>query len=217
MTTFSGITDIPEARRNDGVLDADIDAFVREHGGGNARNIGVRTVGEVNLTSDRPFPFEKKRTLWNDDGTPKIAGGRGYVVWLLLQTSTGNKIMSLFDVNAAHRRIKASKFHALKDALNGGQSRSSKDTWGKNYVELFVIPKADVVADVVKVAAPKPKAKVKVDVKAKAKDVAPKVKFVDTPTKKTVSGSKMGTAVKFPSTIVPQPKPGLMPFVAAKK
>jgi len=39
----------------------------------------------------------------------------------------------------AHRSIKARRFHALLDALNGGQSPSAKATWGNNFVELFII------------------------------------------------------------------------------
>ena len=54
--------------------------------------------------------------------------------------NSGKKTTTLTDVDLAHKSIKARKFHALLDALNGGQSPSAKATWGNSVVELYVIP-----------------------------------------------------------------------------
>ena len=134
---FQGINAIPEDRRKAGVTVADIAKFVQEKAGGNPNNVGVRTVAKVNPKDEQPFPFESKRTLYEDDGTKK-ARLRGLVVWQLI--NSGKAVTTLTDVDNAHKKIKAKKYHALIDALNGGQSPSAKSTWGNNFVELYVIP-----------------------------------------------------------------------------
>ena len=131
---FRGIQDLPEDRKSQGVTAEDIFKFVQEHAGGNPLNVGVRTVASVDPKAEQPFPFESKRTLYDADGQPKTTL-RGKVVWQLIN---GN--CTLQEVDMAHRSIKARRFHALLDALNGGQSPSAKATWGNAFVELFVIP-----------------------------------------------------------------------------
>ena len=136
--TFQGIKDIPEDRKKLGVTVADIFKFVQENAGGNPNNVGIRPVAKlVDLKQDQPFPFESKRTLYEEDGAKK-ARLRGLVVWQLI--NSGTKPITLTDVDNAHKKIKAKKYHALLDALNGGQSPSAKATWGNNFVELYVIP-----------------------------------------------------------------------------
>ena len=135
--TFQGIKDIPEDRKKLGVTVADIFKFVQENAGGNPNNVGVRTIVEVDPATELPFPWEKKKTLWEVDGSPKMSL-RGMVVWQLINSHMDP--ITLTDVDNAHRAIKAKKYHALLDALNGGQSPSAKATWGNNYVELYVIP-----------------------------------------------------------------------------
>ena len=130
---FRGIQDLPEDRKSQGVTAEDIFKFVQEHAGGNPLNVGVRTVASVDPKAEQPFPFESKRTLYDADGQPKTTL-RGKVVWQLIN---GN--CTLQEVDMAHRSIKARRFHALLDALNGGQSPSAKATWGNAFVELFVI------------------------------------------------------------------------------
>ena len=130
---FRGIQDLPEDRKSQGVTPEDIFKFVQEHAGGNPVNVGVRPVAMVDAKAEQPFPFESKRTLYDADGQPKTTL-RGKVVWQLIN---GN--CTLQDVDMAHRSIKARRFHALLDALNGGQSPSAKATWGNSFVELFVI------------------------------------------------------------------------------
>lgn len=135
--TFQGIKDIPEDRKKLGVTVADIFKFVQENAGGNPNNVGVRTIVEVDPATELPFPWEKKKTLWDADGSPKMSL-RGMVVWQLINSHMDP--ITLTDVDNAHKAIKAKKYHALLDALNGGQSPSAKATWGNNYVELYVIP-----------------------------------------------------------------------------
>ena len=130
---FRGIQDLPEDRKSQGVTAEDIFKFVQEHAGGNPLNVGVRTVASVDPKAEQPFPFESKRTLYDADGQPKTTL-RGKVVWQLIN---GN--CTLQEVDMAHRSIKARRFHALLDALNGGQSPSAKATWGNAFVELFII------------------------------------------------------------------------------
>ena len=130
---FRGIQDLPEDRKSQGVIAEDIFKFVQEHAGGNPLNVGVRTVASVDPKAEQPFPFESKRTLYDADGQPKTTL-RGKVVWQLIN---GN--CTLQEVDMAHRSIKARRFHALLDALNGGRSPSAKATWGNAFVELFVI------------------------------------------------------------------------------
>ena len=135
--TFQGIKDIPEDRKKLGGTVADIFKFVQENAGGNPNNVGVRTIVEVDPATELPFPWEKKKTLWDADGSPKMSL-RGMVVWQLINSHMDP--ITLTDVDNAHKAIKAKKYHALLDALNGGQSPSAKATWGNNYVELYVIP-----------------------------------------------------------------------------
>ena len=135
--TFAGINALPEERKREGVTAEDIFKFVQEHAGGNPNNVGVRIVADVDPKAEQPFPFESKRTLYDADGSPKSVL-RGKVVWQLINSGKGT--VTLQDVDMAHRSIKARRFHALLDALNGGQSASAKATWGKNFVELYVIP-----------------------------------------------------------------------------
>jgi len=137
---FQGINAIPEDRKSVGVTAADIAKFVQEKAGGNPNNVGVRPVATVDPMAEQPFPFESKRTLYNADGTKKDTL-RGLVVWQLINAdSHGGAHITLTDVDNAHKKIKAKKYHALIDALNGGQSPSAKATWGNNFVELYVIP-----------------------------------------------------------------------------
>lgn len=134
---FQGINAIPEDRKNIGVTAADIAKFVQEKAGGNPNNVGVRTVATVDTKAEQPFPFESKRTLYNADGSKKDTL-RGLVAWQLI--NSGNTVLTLTAVDNTHKKIKAKKYHALIDALNGGQSPSAKATWGNNFVELYVIP-----------------------------------------------------------------------------
>ena len=137
--TFAGINSLPEDQRKAGVTAQDIFNFVQEHAGGNPNNVGVRPTVDV-LGTANPFPFEKAKTLFDDSGNQNHTL-RGKVVWQLINSdSHGGDVVTLTDVDLAHKSIKARKFHALLDALNGGQSPSAKATWGKNFVELFVIP-----------------------------------------------------------------------------
>ena len=137
---FQGINAIPEDRKSLGVTAADIAKFVQEKAGGNPNNVGVRPVATVDPMAEQPFPFESKRTLYNPDGSKKDTL-RGLVVWQLINAdSHGGAHITLTDVDNAHKKIKAKKYHALIDALNGGQSPSAKATWGNNFVELYVIP-----------------------------------------------------------------------------
>ena len=126
-------------QRKAGVTAQDIFKFVQEQAGGNPNNVGVRPTVDV-VGTPNPFPFEKAKTLFDEVGNPNLAL-RGKVVWQLINSdSHGGEVVTLTDVDLAHKSIKARKFHALLDALNGGQSPSAKATWGKNFVELFVIP-----------------------------------------------------------------------------
>jgi len=134
---FRGINELPEDRKSQGVTAEDIFTFVQQHAGGNPNNVGVRTIVEVDPATELPFPWEKKKTLWDADGSPKMSL-RGMVVWQLINSHMDP--ITLTDVDNAHRAIKARRFHALLDALNGGQSPSAKATWGNAFVELFVIP-----------------------------------------------------------------------------
>ena len=105
---FYGINELPEDRKSQGVTPEEF-----------------------------PFPWEKKKSLWEVNGSPKMSL-RGKVVWQLVNSH--KEPITLTDVDNAHRSIKARKYHALIDALNGGQSPSAKATWGNPFVELFVIP-----------------------------------------------------------------------------
>ena len=135
---FQGINAIPEDRRKAGVTVADIAQFVQEKAGGNPNNVGVRTIASVDPKAEVPFAFEAKRTLYHQDGAKKDDALRGKAVWQLI--NSGNTPTTLTDVDLVHKAIGARKYHALVDALNGGQSPSKKATWGNAVVELYVIP-----------------------------------------------------------------------------
>lgn len=134
---FAGINSLPEDQRKSGVTAEHIFAWVQENAGGNPNNVGVRPIADMDAKAEQPFPFETKRTLWDESGAAKSTL-RGKVVWQLI--NSGAQVTTLTDVDLAHKSIKARKFHALLDALNGGQSPSAKATWGNNFVELYVIP-----------------------------------------------------------------------------
>tara|TARA_Y100000593_G_scaffold68621_1_gene126092 strand:+ start:251 stop:679 length:429 start_codon:yes stop_codon:yes gene_type:complete len=125
---FTGIGELPQEDRKFGITASHIDAWVNEFAGGNLHNVGIRVADGINKKSW--FPYEKTRTMENPDSL------RGKVVWALINKS-GN--YTLHQCNADHGKIKARRFHALCDALNGGQSPTSK-TWGTSFAELFVIP-----------------------------------------------------------------------------
>ena len=108
---FTGISELPEEDRKFGVQAKHIVAWVNEFAGGNNH-------------------YERTKTMENPDSL------RGKVVWALINKS-GN--YTLHQCNADHGKIKARQFHALLDALNGGQSPTSK-TWGQSFAELYVIP-----------------------------------------------------------------------------
>ena len=127
---FTGIGELPQEDRKFGITASHIDAWVNEFAGGNLHNVGIRVADGINQKSW--FPYEKTRTMENPDSL------RGKVVWALINKS-GN--YTLHQCNADHGKIKARRFHALCDALNGGQSPTSK-TWGTSFAELFVIPQA---------------------------------------------------------------------------
>ena len=134
---FRGINELPEDQQKFGVTADHIDAFVQEKAGGNPNNVGVRLVATVDPKAEQPLPYEAKTTLYDKDGQPKNTL-RGKVVWQLINSAT--QPITLQDVDNCHGSIKARKFHALLDALNGGQSPAKKATWGNAFVELFVIP-----------------------------------------------------------------------------
>lgn len=127
---FTGIGELPQEDRKFGVTALHIDAWVNEFAGGNLHNVGIRVADGINKKSW--FPYEKTRTMENPDSL------RGKVVWALINQSGK---YTLHQCNADHGKIKARRFHALCDALNGGQSPTSK-TWGNSFAELFVIPQA---------------------------------------------------------------------------
>ena len=138
---FTGITALSAERiqKREGVTVADITAFVQQNAGGNINNVGVRLVEGVNLKDELPFPWEKKKTLYEENGTVKSTL-RAKVVWQLINCQKGKDPLTLANVDQYHKSIKARSFHALIDALNGGQSAKST-SWGKNFGELYVIPK----------------------------------------------------------------------------
>ena len=138
---FTGITALSAERiqKREGVTVADITAFVQQNAGGNINNVGIRLVEGVNLKDELPFPWEKKKTLYEENGTVKSTL-RAKVVWQLINCQKGKDPLTLAMVDQFHKSIKARAFHALIDALNGGQSAKST-SWGKNFVELYVIPK----------------------------------------------------------------------------
>ena len=140
-TIFTGISGLSAERikSREGVTTADITAFVSQHAGGNINNVGVRLTDTVNSKDELPFPWEKKKTLYEENGTAK-SGLRAKVVWQLINSSNGKDPLTLAQVDQFHKAIKARSFHALIDALNGGQSAKSV-SWGKNFIELYVIPK----------------------------------------------------------------------------
>ena len=127
---FTGIGELPQEDRKFGITASHIDAWVNEFAGGNLHNVGIRVADGINQKSW--FPYEKTRTMENPDSL------RGKVVWALINKSGD---YTLHQCNADHGKIKARRFHALCDALNGGQSPTSK-TWGTSFAELFVIPQA---------------------------------------------------------------------------
>ena len=139
--TFTGISGLSAERikSREGVTPADITAFVQQNAGGNINNVGVRLVDSVNVKDNLPFPWEKQKTLYEENG-PAKASLRAKVVWQLINCQKGNEPLTLAMVDQFHKSIKARSFHALIDALNGGQSAKST-SWGKNFVELYVIPK----------------------------------------------------------------------------
>ncbi len=140
-TIFTGISGLSAERikSREGVTPADITAFVQQHAGGNINNVGVRLTDTVNVKDELPFPWEKKKTLYEENGTAK-SSLRAKVVWQLINSAKGKEPLTLAMVDQFHKSIKARSFHALLDALNGGQSAKST-SWGKNFVELYVIPK----------------------------------------------------------------------------
>ena len=125
---FTGISELPQEDRKFGVTAKHIVAWVNEFAGGNNHNVGIRVAEGINKKSW--FPYERTKTMENPDSL------RGKVVWALINKS-GN--YTLHQCNADHGKIKARQFHALLDALNGGQSPTSK-TWGQSFAELYVIP-----------------------------------------------------------------------------
>ena len=125
---FTGISELPEEDRKFGVTAKHIVAWVNEFAGGNNHNVGIRVAEGISRTSW--FPYERSKTM---DSTTK---GRGFVIWALINKSGK---YTLHQCNADHGKIKARQFHALLDALNGGQSPTSK-TWGQSFAELYVIP-----------------------------------------------------------------------------
>lgn len=134
---FRGINELPEDQQKFGITADHIDSFVQEHAGGNPNNVGVRLVATVDPKAEQPLPYEAKNTLYDKDGQPKTTL-RGKVVWQLINSA--KQPITLQDVDNCHGSIKARKYHALLDALNGGQSPAKKATWGNAFVELFVIP-----------------------------------------------------------------------------
>ena len=138
---FTGITALSAERiqKREGVTVADITAFVQQNAGGNINNVGIRLVEGVNLKDELPFPWEKKKTLYEENGTVKSTL-RAKVVWQLINCQKGKDPLTLANVDQFHKSIKARTFHAIIHALNGGQSAKST-SWGKNFVELYVIPK----------------------------------------------------------------------------
>ena len=138
---FTGITSLSAERikSREGVTVADITAFVQQNAGGNINNVGVRLVEGVNLKDKLPFPWEKQKTLYEENGTAKSTL-RAKVVWQLINCQKGKDPLTLAMVDQYHKSIKGRSFHALIDALNGGQSAKST-SWGKNFVELYVIPR----------------------------------------------------------------------------
>lgn len=138
---FTGITSLSAERikSREGVNVADITGFVQQHAGGNINNVGIRLVEGINVKDELPFPWEKKKTLYQEDGSKK-SSLRALVVWQLINCQSGKEPVTLAKVDDFHKKIKARRFHALIDALNGGQSAKST-SWGKNFVELYVIPK----------------------------------------------------------------------------
>ena len=125
---FTGINELPEEDRKFGVTKDHIDAWVNEFAGGNPHNVGIRVVDGINKKSW--FPYEQTKVMENPDSK------RGQAVWAIINNS-GN--YTLHACNQDHQKIKARQYHALLDALNGGQSPSSK-TWGQSFAELYVIP-----------------------------------------------------------------------------
>jgi len=139
--TFNGISGLSAERlkKREGVTVADITGFVQQHAGGNINNVGIRLVDGVNVKDELPFPWEKKKTMYAEDGAKKSTL-RAKVVWQLINCQSGKEPVTLAQVDQYHKSIKARTYHALIDALNGGQSAKST-SWGKNFVELYVIPK----------------------------------------------------------------------------
>ena len=135
---FQGINGLSDDLKKQGITVADIDQFVQEKAGGNPNNVGVRTVASVDPKAEIPFAFEAKQTLYHKDGVKKDDALRGKAVWQLI--NSGKTPTTLTDVDLVHKSIGARKYHALVDALNGGQSPSKKATWGNAVVELYVIP-----------------------------------------------------------------------------
>ena len=134
---FSGINGLPEDQQKFGVTADHVDAVGQEKAGGNPNNVGVRLVATVDPKAEQPLPYEAKNTLYDKDGQPKTTL-RAKVVWQLINSA--KHPITLQDVDNCHTSIKARKYHALLDALNGGQSPAKKATWGNAFVELFVIP-----------------------------------------------------------------------------
>ena len=138
---FTGITSLSAERikSREGVNVADITGFVQQHAGGNINNVGIRLVEGINVKDELPFPWEKQKTLYEENGTAKSTL-RAKVVWQLINCQKGKDPLTLAMVYQYHKSIKARTYHALIDALNGRQSAKST-SWGKNFVELYVIPK----------------------------------------------------------------------------
>ena len=142
VASFAGITSLSPERiqSREGVKPSDIIAFVHEFAGGNFNNVAIRLVEGIDPSVELPFPWELKKSMYHDNGTRK-ADKRALVMWALINCQLGDEPYTLQACDLDHKKIKAKQFHGLLDALNGGQS-ASKASWGKNFVELFVIPKA---------------------------------------------------------------------------
>tara|TARA_R100001377_G_C3171813_1_gene103354 strand:+ start:380 stop:853 length:474 start_codon:yes stop_codon:yes gene_type:complete len=142
VASYSGITALSAERikGREGVKASDIIAFIQEFAGGNPNNVGIRLVGGVDIKAELPFPWEAKKSMYHENGVKKTEK-RARVMWALIYCQSNDETYTLQACDLDHKIIKAKQYHGLLDALNGGQS-PSKASWGKNFVELFVIPKA---------------------------------------------------------------------------
>ena len=142
VATFAGITSLSAERiqSREGVKPADIVGFIQEFAGGNPNNVGIKLVEGVDIKAELPFPWELKKSMYHENGTRKT-DKRALVMWALINCQSTEEPYTLQACDLDHKKIKAKQYHGLLDALNGGQS-ASKASWGKNFVTLYVIPKA---------------------------------------------------------------------------